>query len=85
MKFANILLLALALMAGGLTTPALAGDADPLFVNMTTDDAHRANMAITFGKAQMERGHPLTIFLASSWVQKPMRRNTASIRKLWAS
>ena len=25
-----------------------AGDADPLFVNMTTDDAHRANMALTF-------------------------------------
>jgi len=33
-----------------LTAPALAGDTDPLFVNMTTDDAHRANMAITFGK-----------------------------------
>jgi iron complex transport system substrate-binding protein len=27
------------------------------------DDAHRANMAITFGKYQLERGHPLTIFL----------------------
>ena len=63
MKFVNILLLAMALIAGGLTAPALAGDTDPLFVNMTTDDAHRANMAITFGKYQLERGHPLTIFL----------------------
>ena len=30
---------------------------------MTTDEAHRASMAISFGKAQMERGHPLTVFL----------------------
>jgi len=25
-----------------------AGEADPLFVNVTTDDPHRANMALTF-------------------------------------
>ena len=63
MKLVNILLLMMALIAGNLTTPALAGDTDPLFVNMTADDAHRANMAISFGGAQLERGHPLTIFL----------------------
>ncbi|HPF58891.1 MAG TPA: DsrE family protein [Candidatus Competibacteraceae bacterium] len=63
MKFMNALLLIMALAVSGLTTPVLAGDTDPLFVNMTADDAHRANMAITFGKAQMERGHPLTVFL----------------------
>lgn len=63
MKAFATLLVFLTLLGGGITTPVLAGDTDPLFVNMTTDDAHRANMAITFGKYQLERGHPLTIFL----------------------
>jgi sulfur relay (sulfurtransferase) complex TusBCD TusD component (DsrE family) len=63
MQFLSRLLLALALVVGNPATPAFAGDTDPLFVNLTTDDAHRANMAITFGKSQLERGHPLTIFL----------------------
>ncbi len=56
-------LLTLTLMMGVITAPSLAGDSDPLFINMTTDDPHRANMAITFGKNQLKRGHPLTIFL----------------------
>lgn len=63
MKFISHLLLALALCMGAIATPALAGDTDPLFVNLTSDDPHRANMAITFGGNQHERGHPLTIFL----------------------
>lgn len=41
----------------------LAGETDPLFINMTSDDNHRANMAITFGAKQHARGHALTIFL----------------------
>lgn len=77
MRLMNTLILAMALIAGGLTTPALAGDADPLFVNMTTEDAHRASMAITFGKAQMERGHPLTIFLNDKGVFVGARGNAA--------
>jgi sulfur relay (sulfurtransferase) complex TusBCD TusD component (DsrE family) len=40
-----------------------AGEADPLFVNVTTDDPHRANMALTFSQNQFERKHPVTIFL----------------------
>jgi len=43
--------------------PAQAGAKDPLFVNLTSDDGHRINMARTFGGKQMERGHPLTVFL----------------------
>jgi len=46
-----------------LPATSLAGKTDPLFVNLTTDDAHRANMGISFGKNQYELGHPLTIFL----------------------
>jgi sulfur relay (sulfurtransferase) complex TusBCD TusD component (DsrE family) len=57
------LLLALALCLGTIVTPSFAGDTDPLFVNLTSDDSHRANMAITFGRNQHERGHSLTIFL----------------------
>ena len=41
---------------------AWAGETDPLFVNMTTDDAYRSTLAITVASRMFERGHPLTIF-----------------------
>jgi sulfur relay (sulfurtransferase) complex TusBCD TusD component (DsrE family) len=63
MKVISQLLLALVLCIGTIATPAFAGDTDPLFVNLTSDDSHRANMAITFGGNQHGRGHALTIFL----------------------
>jgi sulfur relay (sulfurtransferase) complex TusBCD TusD component (DsrE family) len=63
MKAFSSFVLALALLVGATTAPALAGGSDPLFVNLTTDEPHRANMGITFGKNQHERGHPLTVFL----------------------
>lgn len=64
MRLVKILTLLAALtILPGITGLAHAGDADPLFSNVTTDDAHRANMALTFSKAQFERKHPLTIFL----------------------
>jgi len=42
---------------------ALAGDTDPLFVNTTSDDGHRVRMALVFSAKQLERKHPVTIFL----------------------
>ncbi len=46
---------------------APAGEPDSgaasLFINLTTDDPHRANMALKFGGDQLDRGHPLTILL----------------------
>lgn len=63
MRLIARLLIAFAMLAGLTAGPALAGATDPLFVNLTTDDGHRANMAIAFGKNQLERGHPLTVFL----------------------
>jgi sulfur relay (sulfurtransferase) complex TusBCD TusD component (DsrE family) len=63
MKIFSKLLLALVLTIGSIGIPAFAGVTDPLFVNLTTDDSHRANMGISFGKNQLELGHPLTIFL----------------------
>jgi hypothetical protein len=41
-----------------LSLSALAGANDPLFINLTTDDAHRSTMAITFGKHHSGNGHP---------------------------
>jgi predicted peroxiredoxin len=57
-----LLLLLLSIMAP-LSPPAAAGATDPLFVNLTTDDPHRAAMAFAFSKAQMALGHPVTIWL----------------------
>lgn len=56
-------LVALLMVAGAFISTGVAGDKDPLFINLTTDDPHRANMGITFGKSQFGLGHPLTIFL----------------------
>ena len=77
MKLLSRLLLAFALIVGSLATPALAVNTDPLFVNLTTDDPHRANMGITFGKNQIERGHPLTIFLNDKGVFIGSKANAA--------
>lgn len=64
MRLLKILTLLAALsILPGITGLAHAGDTDPLFANVTTDDAHRADMALTFSKAQFERKHPLTVFL----------------------
>jgi sulfur relay (sulfurtransferase) complex TusBCD TusD component (DsrE family) len=73
MKFPKHLLIAVALvvlgsvLVGCASAPGGAastdGKADPLFINMTTDDSHRANMALSFGMKQLDLGHPLTVFL----------------------
>ena len=62
MKFLSSLCLAAALMPG-VATPVLAGDTDPLFINLTTDEPRRALAGLTFGLHQHENGHPLTLFL----------------------
>ena len=48
------------------------------FINLTTDDPHRANMAITFGRNQFERGHPLTIFLNDKGVFIGAKQNAST-------
>jgi sulfur relay (sulfurtransferase) complex TusBCD TusD component (DsrE family) len=77
MKIFSKLLLAFALIVGCIGAPVFAGDTDPLFVNLTTDNSHRANMAISFGKNQLERGHPLTIFLNDKGVFIGSKVNSA--------
>jgi len=63
MNIIKVLSMLLVVLVGLVAAPAFAEDKYPLFVNMTTDEPHRANMAVSFGLHQMERGHPLTIFL----------------------
>ena len=46
-----------------LSFSAFAGVNDPLFINLSSDEAQRSTMAITFGKHHSASGHPLTIFL----------------------
>jgi sulfur relay (sulfurtransferase) complex TusBCD TusD component (DsrE family) len=60
-----------------ISSTALAGAKDPLFINLTSDDSHRALMAISFGQAQMERGHPLTIFLNDHGVMVVSKKHSA--------
>jgi predicted peroxiredoxin len=47
----------------GMPLSGHAAQPSPLFVNMTTGDAPRARMGLIFALHQLERGHPLTVFL----------------------
>jgi sulfur relay (sulfurtransferase) complex TusBCD TusD component (DsrE family) len=77
MKLIKRLSLVLAMIIGFVSAPVFAGDKDPLFVNMTTDEPHRATMAIGFGQKQLELGHPLTIFLNDKGVFVGSKANAA--------
>ncbi len=48
--------------------PAAAVAGDPLFINLTTSDPHRAAMAVSFAAEQLRRGHPVTVFLNDNGV-----------------
>ncbi|MGE3914233.1 MAG: DsrE family protein [Hyphomicrobiaceae bacterium] len=61
-KLAAVLLVA-ALAMPALAPAAAAAETDPLFVNMTTDNGHRARMALAFSQNQAERKHPVAVFL----------------------
>ena len=46
-----------------ITLSSQAGDNDPLFINLSTDEPGRSSMALNFGKHHSSNGHPLTVFL----------------------
>lgn len=56
-------LLAFAMITALAGSPASADSPDSLFVNLTTDEGHRVDMATKFSAAMQERGHPVTIWL----------------------
>jgi sulfur relay (sulfurtransferase) complex TusBCD TusD component (DsrE family) len=63
MKLLNLVAPLFVISTTAFGMPAIAGEKDSLFVNMTADHPHRSTMAIQFSKSQFERGHPVTIFL----------------------
>lgn len=40
---------------------ASAGQLDPLFINLTSDEPHRLRMALSFARQQQALGHPVTM------------------------
>jgi predicted peroxiredoxin len=60
--------------------PVMLSAAQPasLFVNMTTDESHRANMAIGFGRNQLLRGHGLTLYLNDKGVKLASKANATA-------
>jgi sulfur relay (sulfurtransferase) complex TusBCD TusD component (DsrE family) len=56
---------------------AVADSNDPLFINLTSNDAHRLDMALTFGGKQMKLGHPLTVFMNDTAVLAAAKSNSA--------
>jgi predicted peroxiredoxin len=78
MKLIAFLLVVSAITAGQL---AFAGDKDPLFVNMTADEPHRASMAMAFSKNQSDLGHPITIFLNDKGVLVGSKANTGKYKE----
>ena len=52
-----------------------ATTSDPLFINMTSDDMHRSEMAIGFGKNQLLKGHPLVVFINDKGVLVAAKKN----------
>ncbi|SHO54344.1 DsrE family protein [Vibrio quintilis] len=69
------------LLFGMTSTFAFAGNTDPLFINLTSENSHRSLMAIGFGRAQQERGHPVTIFLNDTGVKLASKQYSATYKK----
>ena len=69
------ILVVLGIILAGLAQVASAASSDPLFVNLTSDDNHKANMAIAFSKEILKQGHPVTIYLNCQAVQLVNKKN----------
>ncbi|MCL5284357.1 MAG: DsrE family protein [Nitrospirae bacterium] len=85
MKILTALVLGIVLSVSAFSTAAFAGDKDPLFVNLTSSDANRAFVALTFGRHQLEKGHPVTVYLSDHGVflaSKKYSRKYAHEQKL---
>ena len=77
MRRIAFMLSAIAVLIAATASPGLTGSTDPLFISLTSDDAHRSFMAISFGQAQMQRGHPLTLYLSDKGVLVADKKNGA--------
>jgi sulfur relay (sulfurtransferase) complex TusBCD TusD component (DsrE family) len=57
---------------------AIAGSNDPLFVSLTSDEPHRASMALNFSKHHAANGHPLSVFLSDKGVYLGVKAGASS-------
>ena len=80
-QFRVLLVAAALVLSATVVSPALAGDTDPLFVNATTDQPHRAKMALTLSKGQLDRKHPVTIFLNDRGVLIASKANAKAFKE----
>lgn len=53
----------IALFAALAASPARAEAPGALFINLTTDEPHRADMAMMFAGSMLQRGHAVTLWL----------------------
>jgi sulfur relay (sulfurtransferase) complex TusBCD TusD component (DsrE family) len=56
----------------------IAGSSDPLFVSLTSDEPHRATMALNFSKHHAANGHPLSVFLSDKGVYLGVKASASS-------
>ena len=59
-----------------LATGSFAAPKDALFVNMTTNDAHKADMATRLPLRMNKAGHPVTVFLNDKGVYAAVKSNS---------
>jgi len=72
----------IALLAfAALPTATFADDDDPLFVNLTTDETHRARMALVFASRQQQLGRPIVIFLNDRGVLLGSTKNSDKFKE----
>ena len=68
MKFIKNLCLSFLLFFSSLSIAVAETTKDPLFVLLTSNDAHRTKMAIGMSNNQCQKGHPLTVYLVDQGV-----------------
>lgn len=59
-----------------LSSSLFAGEKSSLFVNLTSDEAHRTLMAVQFSTKMHLKGHSLTIYLNDKGVKLASKANT---------
>ena len=68
MKFIKNLCLSFLLFFSSLSIAVAETTKDPLFLLLTSNDAHRTKMAIGMSNNQFQKGHPLTVYLVDQGV-----------------
>ena len=64
-----------------LPTATFADADDPLFVNLTTDETHRARMALVFASRQQQLGRPIVVFLNDRGVLLGSTTNSDKVKE----